>query len=74
MASNNKSSNNISCNSEEMTILEQQMNDYISQLVEKEKIAYEIAKTHLGTSFSLKKSIGFKEWVKRMSQKNESKE
>jgi hypothetical protein len=48
-------------NSEEEDILK----SYISQLSEKEKIAYEIAKNHLGTSFSLKKSIGYKEWLKK---------
>lgn len=58
------------CKSVEILAEEQQMNDYIAQLGEKEKIAYEIAKNHLGTSFSLRKSIGYKEWVKKMSQKN----
>ena len=48
-------------NSEE----EENFKSYISQLCEKEKIAYEIAKNHLGTSFSLKKSIGYKEWLKK---------
>jgi hypothetical protein len=43
--------------------------EYISQLGEKEKIAYEIAKNHLGTSFSLKKSIGYKEWLKKNCNK-----
>jgi len=41
---------------------------YISQLGEKEKVAYKIAKEHLGTSFSLKKSIGYKEWKKKQGQ------
>lgn len=41
---------------------------YISQLGEKEKVAYKIAKEHLGTSFSLKKSIGYKEWKKKQCQ------
>jgi hypothetical protein len=44
---------------------EEKVKSYISQLSEKEKIAYEIAKNHLGTSFSLKKSIGYKEWLKK---------
>jgi hypothetical protein len=44
---------------------EQSLKDYVEQLGEKEKIAYEIAKNHLGTSFSLKKSIGYKEWLKK---------
>jgi hypothetical protein len=48
---------------------EQKMNAYISQLGEKEKIAYEIAKNHLGTSFSLKKSIGYKDWLKKQTAK-----
>ena len=42
--------------------------EYISQMNSKEKIAYHIAMDHLGTSFNLKKSIGYKEWLK-MNQK-----
>ena len=38
--------------------------DYIQQLSEKEKIVYEIAKEHLGTSFNIEKSIGYKKWIK----------
>jgi hypothetical protein len=53
------------------SIEEQTVKDYISQLGEKEKIAFEIAKNHLGTSFSLKKSIGYKEWLKEYLEKNE---
>jgi hypothetical protein len=51
----------------QMKKIEEEQNkeqEYISQLGEKEKTAYEIAKNHLGTSFSLKKSIGYKEWLK----------
>ena len=36
--------------------------EYISQLTEVEKIAYEIAKEHLGSSFTLEKSVGFLSW------------
>ena len=32
---------------------------------EKEKKAYEIAKSHLGMSFDLEKSIGFREWKQK---------
>ena len=32
---------------------------YLESLNEKEKLAYEIAKDHLGSSYSLEKSIGF---------------
>jgi hypothetical protein len=38
--------------------------EYINSLSEIEKKGYEIAKSHLGSSFSLKKSIGFKQWKK----------
>ena len=35
------------------------MADYIGSLSDNEKKALEIAKSHLGSSFSLEKSIGF---------------
>lgn len=38
---------------------------YLDTLDEKEKMAYNIAKTHLGSSFSLEKSNGFVEWRKK---------
>jgi len=37
---------------------------YIDSLNEKEKKAYEIAKSHLGTTFHLMKSNGFIQWKK----------
>ena len=37
---------------------------YLRQLTELEQKAYEIAKTHLGSSFHLTKSIGFQQWAK----------
>lgn len=43
--------------------------EYIQSLTEIEKKGYEIAKSHLGSSFSLKKSIGFKEWKKNNENK-----
>ena len=36
---------------------------YISQMSPFELSAYRIAKGHLGTSFSLKKSNGFLKWI-----------
>ena len=36
---------------------------YISQLTEQEKLVLEIAKDHLGSSFTIEKSIGFIEWL-----------
>lgn len=35
---------------------------YVDGLTEKEKQAYRIAKSHLGSSFSLAKSLGYLEW------------
>jgi hypothetical protein len=40
------------------------MNKYIQSLSEKELKAYHIAKSHLGSSFSLEKSKGFIDWKK----------
>ena len=40
------------------------MNKYIQRLSEKELKAYHIAKSHLGSSFSLEKSKGFIDWKK----------
>ena len=36
--------------------------DYLSQLDEHKRQAYKIAFHHLGTSFSIYKSNGYKEW------------
>jgi hypothetical protein len=38
---------------------------YLSQLDDKQKKAFEIAKNHLKTSFNIQKSNGFKIWLKR---------
>jgi len=40
------------------------ISQYIQQLSEIEKIAFQIAKNHLGSSFNIEKSIGFIEWKK----------
>ena len=40
---------------------------YLRQLTDKERKAYEIAKSHLGSSFHLTKSIGFQQWMKTKS-------
>ena len=37
---------------------------YLEQLGDKERIAYLIAKDHLGTSFDIVKSIGYITWKK----------
>lgn len=40
---------------------------YLAQLDETQLKAYAIAKSHLGTSFNLKKSNGFIEWIKKFT-------
>jgi len=41
------------------------LEQYIQDLSEKELKAYQIAKSHLGSSFSLVKSKGFIDWKKK---------
>lgn len=36
---------------------------YVDGMDDKERLAFEIAKDHLGSSFDLSKSIGFKKFV-----------
>lgn len=48
----------------EVTI-EQQIEQYISQLNNQEKIVLKIATEHLKSSFDIEKSIGFKNWIKK---------
>jgi hypothetical protein len=36
--------------------------NYLNSLTEKERKAYEIAKSHLGSTFSLEKSNGYQKW------------
>ena len=50
---------------EVMPLLGELLQMYLDSLDEKEKMAYHIAKTHLGTSFSLEKSNGFIQWKKK---------
>ena len=40
------------------------INEYINSLPDKEKVGYEIAKQHLGTSFTVEKTVGFLRWKK----------
>ena len=41
------------------------INRYIASLNEMEKIAYQIAKEDLGSSFDITKSIGFLNWLEK---------
>ena len=59
-----KNINDISDNIKELTELEQL---YVNSLDEKERKAYEIAKSHLGTTFNIIRSNGFIEWKKTLS-------
>lgn len=40
---------------------------YLQSLTPKERKAYHIAHTHLGTSFDINKSVGYLAYVQRMS-------
>jgi len=42
--------------------------EYLCGLDEIERKAYDIAYTHLGTSFNIARSNGFKEWLKSKQQ------
>ena len=42
--------------------------EYLKTLSEKELKAYNIAKDHLQSSFNIKKSNGYLEWVKTQTQ------
>ena len=44
------------------------LEQYIQSLSEKELKAYHIAKSHLGSSFSLIKSKGFIDWKKKREE------
>lgn len=42
--------------------------EYIASLNAKEKQAYEIAKSHLGSLFNIEKTNGFLQWKKMMKK------
>lgn len=46
------------------------LNEFLASLDEKEMIAYNIAKSHLGTLFSLDKSNAYIEWLQNRQQTN----
>jgi hypothetical protein len=39
--------------------------EYIDQLTDKERLVFEIAKEHLGSSFNIERSIGFQEFLRK---------
>jgi hypothetical protein len=46
--------------------MEKKVQEYIKTLTEMERITLEIAKKHLGSSFDITKSNGFKDFLKRL--------
>ena len=53
---------------ETLTEPEKLVEEYLKSLTEKEYKGYEIAKSHLGTTFDLIKSNGYLEWLSRRSR------
>lgn len=47
--------------------MEKKMEDYVATLSPKEQKGYEIARSHLETSFDLEKSNGFIQWCKTVA-------
>ena len=48
---------------------EDTMSKYLAQLNEQQVQAFELAKNHLRTSFNLRQSNGYKEWLKKEKTK-----
>lgn len=53
--------------------MQEDIDAYIAQLSEMEKKVLHIATSHLESSFSLVKSIGFQEWLQEQKQKQKQK-
>ena len=53
-------------NSKEKEVLEK---EFLDSLNNKERMAYHIAKSHLGTMFSLDKSNAFLQWINERESK-----
>ena len=49
---------------------EKEAKDFLDSLNDKERMAYHIAKSHLGTMFSLDNCNAFLEWIKERESKN----
>jgi len=49
--------------SQQQPLVEQHVEQYIAQMTPLQMQAFEIARTHLNTSFSIVKSNGFKQWL-----------
>ena len=60
-----KNTSNITENTQQQSD-QQTMKAYLDSLSEKEKKGYEIAKSHLGMSFQLEKSLGYLQYKKSL--------
>jgi len=49
---------------------QQQIFNYLQEMDDHNRKGYLIAQNHLGTSFNISKSNGYKEWINRMKDKN----
>ena len=57
-----KSENKMSQDNQNQNQNQPEISNYINSLTDQEKQTLEIAKSHLGSSFNMKKSIGFLNW------------
>jgi hypothetical protein len=48
---------------------QQQIFNYLQEMDDHNRKGYLIAQNHLGTSFNISKSNGYKEWINRMKDK-----
>jgi hypothetical protein len=46
-----------------MNSTQEKEDEYVLSLRDKEKVGYEIAKSHLGSAFQLNKSVGYLRWL-----------
>jgi hypothetical protein len=46
-----------------MNSTKEKEDEYVLSLRDKEKVGYEIAKSHLGSAFQLNKSVGYLRWL-----------
>ena len=60
---------NMVCTNTKMETIENQTKNYLSSLNERELKAYYIAKDHLGMSFNMERSNGFRQWKKEQEEK-----
>jgi len=55
-------------NADAKNTVDQDILAYIASLPDKQRVAYEIAQQHLGTSFTVEKTVGFLRWKRQQSE------